>query len=153
MSHKIKTQIIIDAPINKVWEALIDFYSYPNWNSFITSIEGEAIKGNRIEVTIQVPDYRTLKIKPTVIECTPNVELRWVGHMWFTGLFDGEHKFKLEALNEGSTHLIHSEKFSGMLAPLVLKVLGNGIEKGFNQMNKELKMIVEQNFLNQAVQF
>jgi hypothetical protein len=153
MSHKIKTQLLIDAPANKVWEALIDFHSYPNWNSFITHIEGDPIKGNTIKVSIQIPDYRTLNIAPTIIECTPNLELRWEGKMWFNGLFDGEHKFKLKALTEGSTLLVHSEKFSGLLAPLVLKLLGNGIEKGFNQMNEELKHIVENNYLNQPVQF
>lgn len=38
--REIRTEIIIAAPIEKIWAILINFSSYPRWNPFIRNIEG-----------------------------------------------------------------------------------------------------------------
>lgn len=47
---EIYTEVVINTSANKVWNILIDFENYPNWNPFITSIKGKLKKGNSIEV-------------------------------------------------------------------------------------------------------
>ena len=37
---EIKTEIAINAPIDKIWNTLLDFKSYPNWNPFIIKVMG-----------------------------------------------------------------------------------------------------------------
>ena len=49
--NKIKTIIVIDKDISKVWNVLTDFESYPNWNPFVRSIEGEKSIGKKVSVT------------------------------------------------------------------------------------------------------
>jgi uncharacterized protein YndB with AHSA1/START domain len=46
MNKSIKTEIVINASKEKVWHVLTDFKRYPQWNPFITSVEGELVKGN-----------------------------------------------------------------------------------------------------------
>ena len=67
----------------------------------------------------------------------PNRELRWLGRFLIRGLFDGEHTLRVEPRNGGS-RFIQSEKFNGLLVPL----LGGGLAKtneGFRRMNVALK--------------
>ena len=47
MSH-LKTEIILNASKDKVWNTLTDLSNYANWNPFIVSSEGQAEVGQRI---------------------------------------------------------------------------------------------------------
>ena len=135
---KLHTEIIIEATSKKVWEVLMDFDSYGLWNPFIIEIKGEAEEGKTIEV-----NFPGMKFTPTVLTREENREFKWLGKLLFKGLFDGEHRFELEEMEEGRTRLIHSEKFSGLLVPMFRKKLLGETKEGFEQMNLKLKERVE----------
>ena len=84
-----------------------------------------------------------MTFKPVVLTFKENTELKWLGHLWFKGLFDGEHKFKLIDNGNGTTKFEQSENFSGILVKLFTKSLDKDTKKGFEQMNKELKLRAE----------
>lgn len=83
-----------------------------------------------------------MKFHPRVIRVKKNAEFAWKGNVLFPGLFDGEHFFRLEQAGQDQTRLIHGEKFSGILVPL-LKGLLKDTASGFELMNKALKERVE----------
>jgi hypothetical protein len=63
--------------------------------------------------------------------------------MWIRGIFDGEHVFRIEKLDEHRTRLIQCERFRGILAPLILHLMKENIETGFEKMNRSLKNVSE----------
>jgi hypothetical protein len=135
---KIETEIVIDSDLSIVWSVLSDFENYPNWNPFITSIKGEKSVGKKLTVSIQPPDGNTMTFKPIILKFEPNKEFRWKGKLGITGIFDGEHFFVLEKLNEHKTKVLHGEKFKGVLVSL----MGSALDKtkiGFELMNGALK--------------
>lgn len=132
---EIKTEIVINAEPNKVWETLTDFENYRNWNPFVKSLTGEVKTGNHIHV--QLPG---MNFKPKVLKFEKNKEFRWLGHLLFKGIFDGEHFFKLIDNKNGTTKFEHGEKFSGILVPLFKKKLMAETKTGFMEMNKRLKI-------------
>ncbi len=68
--------------------------------------------------------YETAVATPRpVLSFEPNKELRWLGHLLVTGLFDGEHRFELIDNGNGTTTFRHSETFNGILVPLFKKLL------------------------------
>lgn len=142
MSLEIKTAIVINAKPKAVWEVLTNFENYPNWNPFVKSIAGEVKVGNQINIQVQ-----NMKFKPTVLTFKQNKEFRWLGHLFFKGLFDGEHRFKLVDNGDGSTKFEHSEKFGGILVPLFKQKLLSQTKLGFEEMNRQLKHKVENNAL------
>lgn len=144
MSTQIKTEIVIDAAPEKVWAILTDFGNYPKWNPFIKSIKGEVKVGNRIIIKIEPPDAKRMTFKPKVSTFETNKELRWLGHLLFPGLFDGEHRFQLIDNINGTTTFRQSEIFKGVLVPLFKKQLNNNTKRGFEEMNKKLKELVEE---------
>ncbi len=143
MAMEIKTQIVINAPAEKVWGILTNFEDYPNWNPFIKSISGEAKVGNKIKAHIVPPNASDMTFAPEVLTFEANKKFTWLGHLMFAGLFDGEHSFELIQNSDGTTTFIQSEKFKGILVPLFKKMLDTNTLEGFNLMNQKLKELAE----------
>lgn len=136
----LETEIHIDAPVETVWNILTDFSTYPEWNPFIRSIDGEPKAGSKLKVVIQPPDSKPMTFRPVCLESNATIIFSWIGHLGFKGIFDGEHIFQLEKLDSNSTRFIHKENFKGILVPFLWKQLDRGTRKGFVSMNEELKM-------------
>lgn len=140
MKYQINTQIEINATPEKIWAVLMDFENYPHWNPFIKSIKGEALAGSQLSAQID-----QMRFKPFVTKVVVNQHFSWMGSLWITGLFDGHHQFDLIPQANGSTLLIHSESFSGLLVRLFKKMLDTQTLAGFHAMNSSLKDLIEQN--------
>lgn len=145
MKKQIETEILINTSPEKAWTILTNFNDYPNWNPFIKSINGDVKVGNKIKVKIEPPEAKGMIFKPKVLTYEANKELRWVGHLLITGLFDGEHKFEIVDNGNGTVTFKHSEKFKGILVPLFKKQIENNILRGFNDLNRKLKELAEHN--------
>jgi len=139
MKKEIKTEIVIQAAPAKVWEVLTAFNRYAEWNPFIKWLTGEVKTGSKIVVRLEQPDSKGMTFKPTVLAFEPNKEFRWIGHLLFPGLFDGEHRFELKDNGDGTTTFIQAERFKGMLVRLFSKMLDQNTVKGFRMMNEKLK--------------
>ena len=137
------SEIEIDAPPARVWEVLTDFDAYPDWNSFVTSIEGEAREGAKLTVRMAPPGGRAMTIAPTVIAVQPERELRWLGRLMLPRIFDGEHIFELHPRDGGGTRLVHREEFRGVLVAPLLGWVGAKTLRGFEEMNVALKARAE----------
>ncbi|SEP07197.1 SRPBCC domain-containing protein [Aquisalimonas asiatica] len=144
MRREIVTEIHIQAPPEAVWEVLLDFPAYPQWNPFITGISGVADTASRLAVTIQPPGKRPMVFRPEVLRALPAQELSWLGRVGIPGLFDGEHRFLLERDEErGGTRFLHRETFSGILLPLLWWTMAKPTRAGFEAMNRALKQRAE----------
>lgn len=141
--QQLHTSIEIDAPIALVWEILVDFERYPYWNPFVTNISGPQQVGERLTVELTPDGGRPMVMRPHVRVFDPVREFRWLGHLGFPGLFDGEHRFELEDLGGGRTRLVHAEQFRGVLVPLLWLMIRRGTTAGFLAMNAALKRRAE----------
>lgn len=138
MKKEITTSVIINGTKEAVWQVLIDFEKYEEWNPFITCVEGDVIEGNQIKVKLQ-----GMTFKPTVLVLNKYTEFKWLGHLLFKGIFDGEHRFLLEDNKNGTITFRQSEKFKGLLIRLFSNSLDNDTKNGFDLMNQALKKRVE----------
>ncbi len=143
MKKIIFTSIRINASTEEVWQILTDFEKYPQWNPFIKSLSGEVKEGRQITVRL-----KGMTFKPIVKTFNKHIEFRWLGHFGFKGLFDGEHRFFLKDNSDGTTTFEHSENFSGLLVRLFSKSLDRDTQKGFEEMNKEIKLRAEELSIN-----
>lgn len=140
--REIHTEIEIRATPEEVWRVLTDFERFPEWNPLITRASGELREGATLEIFVQVPDSTGRKFKPRVLKVAPNRELVWLGQLAIPGLFNGEHRFRIEPTGTDSVRFIHSEGFSGLLIPFMGGVLKK-TERGYHLMNEALKRRVE----------
>ena len=140
--REIATQIEIDAPPADVWRVLMGFAEFENWNPFIRSLEGKPCEGERLLALLEPPGGKAMTFSPTVVRVSEFSEFRWLGHLFFPGLFDGEHIFELEDLG-GRTRFVQREQFRGILVGLMLRMFGDSTRQGFVAMNEALRDRVE----------
>jgi len=140
---ELRTSIEIDATPEQVWDVLMDFDSYPDWNPFITSLTGETEPGASIAAQLEPPDGKAMMIRPKVLRADAAQEFRWLGRLGIPRIFDGEHIFELEPTGEGRTRFIQREEFRGVLVSPLLWMVGNSTHAGFVEMNEALKVRAE----------
>jgi len=137
------TEIEIQASKEQVWQMLTDFDSFPGWNPFIRHIKGKVKVGAKLEVYLQPSGARGMTFKPTILVVEPNHILSWLGRLLLPGLFDGEHSFTIEVLDENRIRFTQSEKFTGILVPFLARSLDTDTMRGFKEMNQALKARAE----------
>ena len=143
MKKQLHTEIEINASPERVWKILTDFIAYPIWNPFIREIRGRAAEGEKLRVFLKPSGSRGMVFKPVILKAELNRELRWLGKLLFTGLFDGEHYLRIEQIGENRVKFIHGEDFDGVLVALFAKSLETDSLRGFKEMNEALKKRAE----------
>jgi hypothetical protein len=142
MKNSITTEIIINAPKEKVWNILTDFGNYKNWNPFMVSSTGRAEAGTRL-VNVMKNNDKLHTFKPVVLHAEENKYLDWLGSLLFKGIFDGHHYFKIEDLGNGQVKFTQGENFSGILSGMIMKSIGEDTRNNFVKMNNALKQLAE----------
>jgi len=137
---QVRTEETIFAPRPKVWDALINFEKYPDWNPYHIMVRGEPKLGAELVVKIQRPDGQSVEIPPHIIRWEQGRELTWGGGI--KGVFYGEHVFLLEDV-PGGTRLIHNEDFTGMFVGFA-DLPPDVLTEGYKAMNKALKKYLEE---------
>ena len=138
----IHTEIGIGAPAARVWDILIATEQWPQWNPFAKAA-GRLAVGERLEVEITPPGKSAMRFRPTIVKLEPGRELRWLGHVMFPGLFDGEHGFRIVPEDAGRCRFEQFETFRGALVVPILWMAGKGTRAGFEAMNRALKARAE----------
>jgi len=136
--QSIHTEIWINVPAERVWQTLMISRAIP------PEIR-TAILERKVGCPLKVPmssGGRSVTLTVTLLTADPHREIRWKGHLWVLGLFDGEHKFEIREETEGRTLLIQSEMFSGLLLPLFSRTLVE-TRKAFESANTAIKDLAE----------
>jgi hypothetical protein len=143
MRHELHTQVDIDATPETVWNVLTDLGHYADWNPFIVEASGEIAVGNKLTNRMQSPGGKAMTIKPVVTAVEPAQTFEWLGHLGVRGVFDGRHRFELQATPAGGTRVMHTEEFQGVLVRFMRKTLDSQTKSGFEVMNVALKTRAE----------
>jgi len=138
----VQSNIEINTSCEKIWNILMDFERYPEWNPFIKEIKGKPVEGSKISVTIQAPGLKPRTFRPAVHISWEKWQLRWLGRLGIPGLFDGEHMFILEELDPEVTRFHQNEVFRGILVSRMERVMDQ-TRAGFELMNSALKKRAE----------
>ena len=79
-----------------------------------------------------------MTFRPMVLNAANQQELRWLGHLGFLGLFDGEHYFQLTTIGNGCSRFTQGKRFSGILVSMFVSSMEAATKAGFNAMNQTL---------------
>ncbi|KAF5676903.1 hypothetical protein FHETE_1965 [Fusarium heterosporum] len=144
---QIQESIIIAAPPSRIWATIMNLASWPQWNTFVTSIIVQSPHTNLSVGSKQIITINNAQsYTNTVSVLDTEKELRWNGSILTPAFFDTEHWCILEEVagDEVSTRFTQGERFSGILAPVV-GVMGKleELRVGYVRMNEDLKQVVE----------
>jgi hypothetical protein len=110
------TSIEIEAPIDAVWQILVDLPKWSRWNSTIERTEGKVAIGAKITLFVRAAQGRAFPLRVVSLDAPQNMV--WVGGMPL-GLFKGTRTYQLSATSSKATLFTMREEFSGALAGLI----------------------------------
>jgi hypothetical protein len=110
----------IQAPPETIWTILTRADRMVDWNSTLTSIEGDIELGGTVRMQVPEAPGRTFKV--TVTRFVPNEEMVWrEGNPAF---FLGVRTYSLTpGPDRSATRFTMTEEFSGILLPLIARRL------------------------------
>lgn len=136
-ARSIETRVVLDAPRDEVWAVLMDVERYPSWNPglrFPVPFE----LGARVVMRINLgPMAVPIPVKIASLE--PPHRLSWRGGP--PGLMEGHHYFELHPLldDPNRTELIHGERFTGLLTPVLWPLLQRRLQPMYRAINDGLR--------------
>ncbi|RKE26167.1 hypothetical protein B0G76_7777 [Paraburkholderia sp. BL23I1N1] len=133
--------VLIDRPAADVWKVISNSAAYPDWNPFITRVDGDFREGATIRIVLGTGSD-SMVFKPTVLLVRPEQDLCWRGSVWIRGVFDGTHCIHLTTVT-GGTHLEQTESFSGLLVGRLTKDVIEETQRNFQAMNVAVKQRAE----------
>lgn len=137
MAKTITTNVVVDAPVEHVWDVLTDLGHHQAWNPFITAASGTMRTGERLVLKVQPPGGRAMTFRPTVTVVQHHQRLEWLGHLGLPGLLDGRHSFTFAPMPGDRSLVTQKETFSGVLVPFLGTMLDR-TRSGFLAMNEAL---------------
>ncbi len=141
--RELSSTIHIEAPIEKVWQVLVDFTNWTDWNPMVNHASGSPTIGAKLGITMRAPDGKDgAKYQPTVMEATAPNKFLWQAKIMGGILFTNNRVFELKESN-GGTELINREEFSGLMVPLFWSKMQVFVVPVLENMNKALKEKVE----------
>lgn len=138
----ISAEIEIEAPRALVWEVLIDFARYPEWNPFTVRVETDRVIGGPVALTVNLYG-KTRRLKERFDAYEPPKRVGWGMHLFGGRLLRGTRFQDLESAGEGRTRYRTSESYEGPLAWLVVKLTGPEVLRGFEANAAALKARAE----------
>lgn len=140
---EVRADTIIDAPPEKVWNALVQMDCYKDWNEQLQFLGGSIALGEKVNLKLSVDGAKPYEFSPTIIHWEESKKFGWIARTGLPGIFDGEHLFELEGKEE-KTFLVNRERYRGILAPIIqIQPMMKNAPKGFEKMNTQLKNYVE----------
>lgn len=141
---QIKKQITINASKEEVWKAIIDFKNYDKWNTQLTFLGGEVKPEGYLRLKLSVTGTKPYTFEPKISHWEEERRFAWLARTGIPRIFDGEHFFELQELEEDKTLVTNREEYRGVISLLMKNLpMMKSAPQGFEQMNKELKAYVE----------
>jgi hypothetical protein len=142
MSVKIEHQTGVKAPASVVWEIVHDLESWADWNPLYTEASGVIRIGEKLKLTLALPDQEPRELEATVIDWTPDEAIHWkTRHVG--GLVKTIRYLEIEAKSETGCIFSNGEIFAGLLGPRVAKQLRPSLRKGFTALGEAVRALAE----------
>lgn len=131
------------APPDAVWNVLVDFPAYPDWNPFTRTVTCTGALGTPVRMRVHMRGLLTLTQVETLHLWERPTRLGWkldIGARW---LLWAERVQSLTPLPDGTTRYVTVDEIGGLLGPLVHLLFGAAVQAGFDGVAAGLKARVE----------
>jgi hypothetical protein len=146
MKHVVTSVTVeIAAPASFVWDVLVDYPRYPEWNPYTIAVETTLEVDDRIDLTLPSPDGSgdTILNREFIRVVDPPHHLRYDTGSEYQGLLGMRDQFITE-LGPDRCSYVTTDTLSGELADLVMETNGDWIKAGFDAVAHALKARAEQ---------
>ncbi|GAB2530125.1 SRPBCC family protein [Spirosoma aerophilum] len=140
---------LIEASAEQIWQILTDLDRYPDWNPMTFRVESDLRPGGPVVLHVRMNERYTRIQHEILTDFDPPYRLGWRPTMP-AFLLKANRIQQIEPLGERQSRYRTWETFSGPMAPLVMFLFRNDIQRGFNAVATALKRYAEQQYLSRA---
>jgi hypothetical protein len=140
----IAAEIEIDAPAGFVWDILVDYPRYPQWNPFTVKVDTTLAINSPIDLTLPSPDGSgdTFVNREFIRIVKAPHHLRYDTGTEIPGIFAFRDQW-IDELTPTTCRYRTTDTMTGEHAPWVLKTQGPWVRAGFEAAAKALKLRAE----------
>lgn len=132
--NEVRTELVIPAPVDDVWQVLVDFAGYSKWNPVMEYTQVDGLR-TKVKAAKGTPFERDFDGEITSME--PHVLASQGGD---PEMFFGRHRWELSEV-EGGTRLVNVEEFTGPMAAGVLAQTREVLVAEFDAFNQALRRL------------
>lgn len=134
----------IEAPAAFVWDVLVDYAGYPQWNPYTIAVETSLELDDRIDLTLPNPDGSdgTFVNREYIRIVDPPHHLRYDTGDEMDGVFAIRDQW-INELGPDRCSYYTTDTLSGEHADLVMELTGDWIKAGFDSVAHALKARAE----------
>jgi len=140
---RLRAEVEIAAPAERIFAILGDLAAYPEWNPFTPRVESTLRPGDPIHLHVRLRGPRLSHRVEVVSANEPPRRLCWRMQLGARWLLAAERCQELTPLGGGRTHYRNEEVFRGCLAPLVSWLFGSTLRRGFEEVALALRKRAE----------
>lgn len=134
--------VTINAPAALVWEVIVDFANYGQWNEFCPSIKGELKMGEALEMEVDLGNGLQTQVESiTCIE--PGRKIVWSMANKPGDPVHADRSQKLTPVSGHSCTYVTVDHFGGEMMGPMIEMMGKAVEDGFNLCARNLKARAE----------
>lgn len=138
---RIETAIDIDAPAEVVWQILVDFAAYGDWNPFTSRVKGEPALGEVVRLHVRMGDRNITR--KHVISAISDGQLSWTIRTRKPWMLRGERHQRVEALGPDRCRYTNDEGVFGLTSWPVALLFKRQIHEGLEAVGVALKSRAE----------
>ncbi|CAA7197141.1 SRPBCC family protein [Chryseobacterium potabilaquae] len=139
--YDVKTELVINAPIEDTWKVLTDFKNMPKWSSSLQNIEGDFRPDGMTTVTFLLQG-KEVKPQHKMVGFVEGKSFGW-SDPFYLHLFKDNHSYKLEKIDDSHCKIIQSDEIKGIGALYLGSYIQKELLTVYNTFNQELKKEVE----------
>lgn len=140
MVRSVGAATVIDAPVARVWEVLVDVARYPEWNPFTIRVETDFELGSPVDMQVDLFGRgRTMHQVEYVTSFVEGRRVSWgvnVGPSWF---ITADRWQELTDLGDGRTRYETVDEFTGIGVGFMLLLMRRHMARGFADVAAALK--------------
>ena len=135
-------EIVIHAPAQVVWDVILDFANYGQWNTFCPSMKGEPVVGSPLEMQVDMGNGLQQQVE-YVTRIEPIHTVVWSMENKPGDPIHADRMQRITPIDETSCRYWSIDEFGGEFAGPMIEQMGAAVEKGFNKCAADLKARAE----------
>jgi hypothetical protein len=137
-------KVEIDAPASLVWEVLVDFDRYGEWNSFCPGFKTSGGIGDMVYMQVRIPGTdQIIPVNEILVAWEPERLLSWEQRSTDDNKDAARRDQYIEALGPERCSYFTTDLFLGLNADKIMKEHGAWVKQGFDQVARDLKRRAE----------
>jgi hypothetical protein len=137
---KIATEIALQAAQEKIWNILIDFAAYPDWNRLMKAVRGQAAPDAPIEVDLQYWGQPVRKVAGRITGLMAPKYLSWsYAHKYGAWFLASEHVLRLKEKEDGRVIFYQEVYHTGLGLRFRRRDVEHYVRLSLDKLNDDLK--------------